>query len=106
MLLMHAIDNDNEGILRALLGRGADPNSTNSVGARQSELGEYERACVGGHAFIYCIVAITRIMVTHQQEGVTLLAHAVEKDRETIIQTLIDGGVDLTFENTVGSRVV
>ena len=55
---------------------------------------------------MYCIVAITRIMVTHQQEGVTLLAHAVEKDRETIIQTLIDGGVDLTFENTVGSRVV
>ena len=34
MLLMHAIDNDNEAMLRALLGRGADPNSTNSVGAR------------------------------------------------------------------------
>ena len=36
MLLTYAIDKDNQGMLKDLLARGADPNSKNTVGARAS----------------------------------------------------------------------
>ena len=35
-LLIYLIDKDNQDILKALLARGADPNSKNAVGARAS----------------------------------------------------------------------
>ena len=33
MLMMYAIDKDNKDMLQAIIARGADPNSKNTVGA-------------------------------------------------------------------------
>ena len=35
-----------------------------------------------------------------------MLTYAVAEEKDSIIQALIEGGVDLTFENPVGSGVV
>ena len=42
-LLMYAIDKDNVEMLKALLARGAKPNSKNAVGARASSASLKER---------------------------------------------------------------
>ena len=56
-LLMYAIDKDNEGILKALLARGADPNSKNTVSTRIDRV--YKSAKEGeGHVSMYCTVDV------------------------------------------------
>ena len=56
MLLMYAIDKDNEKILKALLTRGADPNSKIMVSTWIDLV--YKSAKAGAHVSIYCTVDV------------------------------------------------
>ena len=59
---MYAIDKDNGDMLKALLARGADPNSKTTVGAGVERV--YKSVKAGCHVSIYCTVDVLLQILT------------------------------------------
>ena len=59
--MVYAIDKDNDGMLKALLARGADPNSKNTVCTR---IGRIYKSAKGGDVSISCTVDVLLQMLT------------------------------------------